>query len=132
MVGQIGGRNNVINVIEEENSLRKSWKVYNEYWKGIIEVNGEVSMNNLVKELCDYLYLLEQVPIVYGHITGGILSKPNYNAHDVIAEADDSYAECIEGCIREAITGYLEHEGWSDREKLDTIRTYVNELREYK
>jgi hypothetical protein len=30
MVDQIGDRNNVINVIEEENSLRKSWKVYSQ------------------------------------------------------------------------------------------------------
>lgn len=132
MVDQIGDRNNVINVIEEENSLRESWEVYNEYWKDLIEKNGEVSMNNLVKELCDYRYVLEQVPIVYCHITGGRMSKPNYEAHAVIADADDSYAECIEGCIREDLLGTLKDDTLSDKEKLELINDYVNDLKEYK
>ena len=47
-------------------------------------------------ELTDYHFLLEQVPKVYDHVTGGLLSKTNYHASTVIAFSDDHFTKLAE------------------------------------
>ncbi len=51
----------------------------------------------LLAELSDYRAVIENVSEVYVHITGGRMSKPNYLAEDVIAEADANYRALHEG-----------------------------------
>ena len=61
---------------------------YRDFWAPLVEHNGVVDMELVKAELHDYHMLLSNVPIVYDHITGGRISKPNTSATDVIAEAD--------------------------------------------
>lgn len=53
-------------------------------------------------ELHDYQQVLEQVPKVYDHVTGGLLSKPNYLASVVISAADDHLNKMVEEALEEA------------------------------
>ncbi len=60
--------------------------VYERFWKDIIETNGVFDIEQVKKELSDYEFLLEQVPIVYCEVTGNRISKPNTYAFEVIGE----------------------------------------------
>lgn len=62
-------------------------KVWEEFWKDIVcNKDGSINVEQVKKELCDYNFMLEQVPKVYSHITNGLLGKPNYKAETVINE----------------------------------------------
>jgi len=68
--------------------IRSNWN----FWKDIIiKSDGTVNLAQLKKELSDFSHVLEQVPLVYCHITGSLLSKTNYFAQDVINVADEHY-----------------------------------------
>lgn len=79
-------------------------RVWNEFWKPIVCKNETLDIEQIKKELCDYLFLLEQVPKVYNHITNGLLSKPNYYADAVIAAADDVCTKTVEEEMKELKT----------------------------
>ena len=65
-------------------------KDFNKFWKEIIcNKNGTINIKQLKKELYDYHYLMQQVPIVYCHITEGKFSKLMYPAETIIREAND-------------------------------------------
>jgi hypothetical protein len=70
-------------------------KTYKEFWKEIVERNGKLNMIQIKKELFDYHKMMGQVGLVYDHITGGAVSKPNTEAKTVIAIADDVVGEQI-------------------------------------
>lgn len=71
-------------------------KVWREHWQDIVAPNGVIDVAQVKKELSDYAFLLDQVPKVYMHVTGGKLSKTNYTAQTVISESDDYITELVE------------------------------------
>jgi hypothetical protein len=74
------------------NDIRDYKKDYEDFWKEIIEdENGNINMDQLQRELSDYSICLENVPKVYCAVTGGMLSKPNYEAHSVISVFDEQF-----------------------------------------
>ncbi|MEE4532790.1 hypothetical protein CHR37_04745 [Bacillus velezensis] len=51
--------------------------VYESFWKEIIEDGtGNINKEQLMKELCDYKYLLDSIPAVYEEVTCNTVSKP--------------------------------------------------------
>ena len=74
---------------------------YRQFWAGLVETGGQLDLDKVARELHDYRHVIGQVPLVYDHITGGRLTKPNYFADDVIGAAieyeqkgtDDAVAE---------------------------------------
>ena len=74
-------------------------KTYKEFWKGIIENDGEVDMEQVKKELHDFHTLMGNVVEVYCHITGNQISKPMTDPTIVCNLADDYYdGICKEYC----------------------------------
>jgi hypothetical protein len=70
---------------------------YREFWASIVEhPDGTLNVDQVKRELHDYRMLLNEVPQVYMHITGGIISKPNTLASAVIPVADEHYEESLE------------------------------------
>ena len=65
--------------------------IWEEFWQPILVKNNQIDLEQLKKELADFSYILEQIPLVYDHITGGLLSKPLYSADTVIQAADEHY-----------------------------------------
>ena len=96
-------------------------KKYQEFWKDIIEKDGEIDLEQVKKELSDYSFLLEQVPIVYCEISRQKLSKPHYHAGVLIQELEENFydAECTKEDVRDMIVNC------SDKEEL------VKELAKY-
>lgn len=74
-----------INEVEEE---------YQRIWKDIVEnSDGSINKEQLKKELFDFSRLIENVPLVYDHISGGAVSKPLTDPQVVKALADEHYEE---------------------------------------
>ena len=57
-----------------------------EFWKDIIYKDGKLDEEAILKELSDYYMVIQEVPKVYCHITGGLMSKIFYEAQVVIDE----------------------------------------------
>ena len=67
-------------------------KVYEEFWKFIIELDGEIDFGQVNRELYDYRIVMQEVSKAYCEITGNKFSKPNTKAEHII-EAVDEYNE---------------------------------------
>lgn len=63
-------------------------ETYKNFWKLIVEKDGEVDMKQVKKELHDFHFVMAQVSMVYSELTGGQLSKPHYYADGVITEVN--------------------------------------------
>lgn len=66
-----------------------------QWWEGVYD-DKPLTKEQIVNELTDYAFVLNQVPVVYKAVTGGKMSKPNYYADDVIREAQDYTDKQIE------------------------------------
>lgn len=64
-------------------------QAYETFWKALVAPDGELVLDAVARELYDYGMILDSVPEVYCHVTGGRISKPNTLPGAVIAEADD-------------------------------------------
>ena len=71
-------------------------QIYKDFWKNIIcDQDGKVDVEQVKKELCDYYRMLQEVPRVYSEVTGGILSKPLYDARYVLDFFYEKYANKV-------------------------------------
>lgn len=83
-------------------------KTYQEYWKALVETDGKLDLDKVMRELHDYHFMIEQVPKVYGHVSGGMISKPNTYAFEVINQHDDKRQEDIDWAVKEAVKETIE------------------------
>ena len=89
---------------------------YDNFWKDIVEKDGVLDKEAVMRELFDYGQLIESASIVYCHVTNGKISKTNTEPDAVCAVADD----CVTELVDEAIEDYkeelqdreAEHSGW--------------------
>lgn len=83
-------------------------QVYQDFWEEIIcDKDGNIDVEQVKKELCDYYKMLQEVPKVYIEVTDGILSKPLYDAETVLNFFRDRYANKAGAVDRLS-------EGWND------------------
>lgn len=66
-------------------------KVYDEFWKRIVEPDGVLDFEQVKKELFDYHTVIGEVTKVYGHITSNRFTKPTTAAEAVIDAAEEHY-----------------------------------------
>lgn len=72
-------------------------EVYNSFWKELVENDdGTFNKDALMRELSDYKFLLDQIPLIYDHVTGGLLSKVGYHADTVISASDEHFLRLLE------------------------------------
>ena len=72
--------------------------VYEEFWKSIIEPDGEIDFEQVKKELFDYWVVIHEVSKAYCEITNGKFSKPN-TAAEYIIEAVEEYYERLDDAM---------------------------------
>lgn len=70
------------------------------FWSLVYRPRG-MTAKQVRAELTDFHFLLEQVPKIYMHITGGRLSKTNYTADAVIGVADEHLEDQLEWAATE-------------------------------
>lgn len=63
--------------------------------------------DELLLEMLDYYFILDQVPLVYCEVTGGLMSKPNYHASSVISEYNNYMERQIEECFEDTLDDHL-------------------------
>lgn len=67
---------------------------FEKFWRELVcNSDGTLNRDAVMRELHDYNTVLEEVPKVYDHITGGIFSKPNTRSAVIIDAAEAHYAE---------------------------------------
>ena len=67
-------------------------QVYQEFWKDIIcKEDGSIDIEQVKRELHDCYRMIQNVPTVYSEVTGGILSKPLYEAEFVLSYFRERY-----------------------------------------
>lgn len=91
----------IVKKFQFSDELKKNWElrriiesheqVYEEFWKDIIEPNGQIDMDALKRELFDYWTFMNEASKVYYAVTGGRISKVNTNADTVINEIEDYF-----------------------------------------
>ena len=110
-------------------SLKESWEVYNDFWKDIVEKKGEIDKDQLVRELYDWHYVMEQLPSIYSEITGGLLSKPMYSKETVLSAYYDANQRDVEENYvdKSDIKSIIQGTKQTDKEKLMEIFTLVDE-----
>ena len=85
-------------------SARDPERDWIEFWEDICTTDtGDLDLAQIKKELSDFLMVLERVPLVYSHVTGGAISKPNTDAAAVIEAADEHCEEVMEDNLNEAL-----------------------------
>lgn len=68
-------------------------QVYQDFWKDIIcDDDGNIDVEQLKKELCDFYKMIQEVPKVYYEVTDGTLSKCLYDAETVLRLFRDKFA----------------------------------------
>ena len=82
--------------------MKDNMKESYEFWKDIVYKDGKLNEEQVLKELSDYYFVLQEVPKVYCEITDGRLGKLNYFADGVIAE--------FHACQQESFKDLLEDE----------------------
>lgn len=83
-----------------DEDVERTWKTF---WAGTMAPNGVVDLEAVKRELFDYACLLDAVPKVYMHVTGGKVSKPTTLPDVVIAMADDRTTELAEERVAEVV-----------------------------
>lgn len=69
-------------------------KIWNNFWKPIVCLeSGEIDIEQIKKELCDFYIAIQEVPRVYCHITNDTLSKINYPSSVVISKFEETQEE---------------------------------------
>lgn len=74
---------------------------YQKFWKALVETDGQLDPDKVMRELHDYKTVLDEVPKVYDHVTGGRISKPNTRAEHVIGAHDDRREEDIKQALQD-------------------------------
>jgi len=88
-------------LLDRERKLEETEESW-DFWKEIVlNKDGSINIEQIKLELEDFYHVMKEVPKVYCHITGGMLSKINYYAADVISEADDYQQKLTEEAIEE-------------------------------
>jgi DNA helicase TIP49 (TBP-interacting protein) len=87
--------------MNENDQIKNEYEIF---WKGIVEnKDGSFNKEQIMKELSDYSFLLKQIPRVYEHATGGLMSKCMYNAEDVISRIDDNVNAIVRNRLEDGL-----------------------------
>jgi hypothetical protein len=80
-----------------------------EFWKDIIYKDRKIDEKQVLLELADHYFLLHEIPMIYEHATGGLLSKQMYHHSSINAVITDYINRSIEEEIQSNIDeGLLE------------------------
>jgi hypothetical protein len=102
-----------------------------EFWQDIIYNDGRIDEEQVMKELCDYRFVMQQASKVYDHVTGGKLSKIMYKAETIIAEADDLFNKTFEENMDEYLKDKTEELQARERALIEAVSKPLEQTYEY-
>lgn len=77
------------------NKQRSVDQVYDDFWKDIVEKDGQIDQEQLKKELYDFWVVMREVSEVYMEISNNKFSKPMTAAIYVLEEHRDRIDEAV-------------------------------------
>jgi len=99
-------------------------KTWFDFWREFCTLeDGTINLDQIQKELHDYKFLIDNVPIVYSHICG--LGYPNYPAQTIINEADSKYEKYFITVHKKDILDNIDEE-MSAKEIIEFIKEYFS------
>ena len=97
-------------------------KVYQEFWKDIVEnEDGTLNVEQVKKELADYSMVMDNCTSAYIEMTGGEISKPNTYFSEVLRIFQEEFLH--NGIVQDDIRDMLKD--------VDDIEALKSELIEY-
>jgi len=81
--------------------MKEYQKEYHRIWEEIVETDGELDLDKVMRELYDFSNLIESSSKVYCHVTRGLISKPTTTAEVIIRVFDEQRDLDIQEAIRE-------------------------------
>jgi hypothetical protein len=79
-------------------------KIYEEFWKPLVEKDGVLDIEQVKKELHDFYIMIQEVPKVYCEVTNGMVSKPLTSADIVIMYFNDTVQDRIDEYVHDFLT----------------------------
>jgi F0F1-type ATP synthase delta subunit len=77
---------------------------FEEFWKDLVtNPDGSLNIDQVKRELHDYNCMLDEVPKVFCHVTGGLISKPNTKADFVIEEFENYVDKLLKEEVEDAL-----------------------------
>jgi len=98
---------------------------YADFWKDIVETNGVLDLNKVQRELSDFHFLMKEVPKVYMEVSGGMISKINTHAFEVLNLFQENFYD--KEITKDDIGSILKEE-ISAEDKLEEIKDYFDIL----
>ena len=100
-------------------------QIYNDFWKEIVE-NEDGSLNKLqiMKELCDYYYVMDNCSRAYELMSGGMISKPNTHFYQVEGLFNERYIE--KSLAKDDLVDGVLCKEMTYEEIIDAIKEYFN------
>lgn len=126
--------------MSDENDYRKTFE---RFWKPILtDENGNLDLDQIMRELHDFHFIMTNVSKVYSHITNNLLSKCNYHSATVINCAEEhyqslqneAYAEGLEEGIAQGLregfqaareVDYSEYQQYIPKYRFDDLISYL-------
>lgn len=96
---------------------------YNNFWRDIVEVDGELDREKVKRELVDYHHIMRMVSEVYDECTNGRISKPNTLPAFVIGAIRENFDEMAQEDL-EQMKAVAQIRKEKLKEKDDVIRQY--------
>ena len=94
---------------------------YADFWKDIVETNGVLDLDKVQRELSDFHFLMEEALKVYMEVSGGMISKTNTYAFEVLNLFEEKFED--KEITKDHIESILEEE-ISAEDKLEEIKNY--------
>ena len=95
---------------------------YADFWKDIVETNGVLDLDKVQRELSDFYFLMEEAPKVYMEVSGGMISKTNTYASEVLNLFEEKFDD--KEITKDDIGSILKEE-ISAEDKLEEIKNYL-------
>lgn len=78
------------------------WNKKWEYWKPLLQTNGDWDEEKIKNEMHDLVFVLDQVGKIYIELTGGLLSKPMYYAETILQQNEQRIQDAYDEGYRDA------------------------------
>jgi hypothetical protein len=102
---------------------------WDEFWKEIVAPDGVLDVEQVKKELADFSMLLNFVPKVYDHATGGAVTYPQTLPNAVISAIDNHVQDLTEEARKEGAEESADAASEADKRAEQIARQSVEEFK---
>ena len=100
-------------------------QIYNDFWKEIVEnEDGSLNKDQVMRELYDYYYVIDNCECAYDLMSDGRISKPNTKFYEVKLIFEDTFIK--KEWAKEDLINCVIDKDMTYEEIVDAIKEYFN------